>query len=368
MTKEKSNFIIISVILTTIFAAILPQTVIAQQGGPKVLVVGDTIHELDLKATQNANGQVSPISGFAINPESVVQVKQGQNILVFTTPTGNEKIEKVKVTNTEGKITELLPLQNNQWSLSGLSIGAYVLDVIVNTSNGKNAYETVLTIIEPNHRPLTKTETTYIVNQLGIWIKVDLRMVFEDNATSPPPQSPCYFDPTLEECKPKDGNCPPGFGFNEDEQCIPHGKCPDGYGRLDDDETGKCYPKNEVKTCPSGYIAHKDDECPPNMPPVEEQPECGEGVDSAGLCRDPLDDCPHCEDPGLVVPPCDEPNSEGDCYVAMPDEAEEESANDELSDYVPPTDEEESNDDGDGSEGGGGDEGGDGGGDTGSLE
>jgi hypothetical protein len=260
--KEKFNLIIISVILTIIFVAILPQTVIAQQGGLKVLVVGDTIRDLNMKATQDANGQVNPVGGFAINPESVIQVKQGQNIMVLTTPTVNEKIEKVKVTDTQGKIVDLVSLQNNQWSLSGLSVGAYVLDVIVNTSNGKNAYETVLTVLEPDHRPLTNTETTNIVNQLGIWIKVDVRIVFEDNPTPTPEPSICYFDPDNEACDPVDGKCPSGFGFNEDEQCIPKGKCPEGYGRLDDDETGKCFPKAEIKTCPDGYITHINDECP----------------------------------------------------------------------------------------------------------
>ena len=35
----------------------------------------------------------------------------------------------------------------------------------------------------------------------------------------------------------KNGNCPPGFGHNEDDRCIPIGKGPEGCGRLDDDET-----------------------------------------------------------------------------------------------------------------------------------
>jgi len=43
---------------------------------------------------------------------------------------------------------------------------------------------------------------------------------------------------------------------------------------LDDDETGKWYKKSEIKTCPDGYITHKDDECPPETKPPLCKP-CG---------------------------------------------------------------------------------------------
>lgn len=87
------------------------------------------------------------------------------------------------------------------------------------------------------------------------------------NTTTPEPSpSPCYFDPTVEECQPIDGRCPPGFSFNENEQCIPIGECPEGYGRLDDDETGKCYKNSDIKTCPDGYKTHINSECPPAYP------------------------------------------------------------------------------------------------------
>jgi hypothetical protein len=87
------------------------------------------------------------------------------------------------------------------------------------------------------------------------------------NATTPEPSpSPCYFDPTLEECQPIGGTCPPGFSLNENAQCIPTGECPEGYGRLDDDETGKCYKNSEIQICPDGYITHINRECP--LPPA----------------------------------------------------------------------------------------------------
>jgi hypothetical protein len=127
-----------------------------------------------------------------------------------------------------------------------MSTGAYVLDVIVNRSNGKNSYENVRTVLEPNHRSLTKTESTKIVNQLGIWIKVDVRIVLEDNSIPTPEPSICYFEPDNEACNPVDGKCPAGFAMNEDGQCIPRGDCPAGYARVNDDETGKCFAESKI--------------------------------------------------------------------------------------------------------------------------
>jgi hypothetical protein len=224
-------------------------------------------HEIALKVTQIPGGQLSEATGFAIIPESVVQVKQGENIMVTTSE--NLKVNNVKVRNVQGQQVDLLPLPNNLWLLQSLVPGVYLLDVIVDMSSSGilGVYETVLVILQPDQTPLPPTS---VINQLSIFIDTD------ENDTSPTPRpnittpepgpappSPCYFDPTLEECQPIDGKCPPGFSFNENEQCIPIGKCPDGYGRLDDDETGKCYKNSDIKICPDGYITHKNSECPP---------------------------------------------------------------------------------------------------------
>lgn len=105
----------------------------AQQGGDfQVSVAGTAIgsipHQLNLKVTEIPGGQLSEVSGFVINPENVVQVKQGENIMVSTS--ANLKTHQVKVTNTQGQSTNLLPLPNNAWSLQGLIPGVYTLDII----------------------------------------------------------------------------------------------------------------------------------------------------------------------------------------------------------------------------------------------
>jgi hypothetical protein len=66
---------------------ILPAGVFAtpatQQGDSEVSVTGTAIgsipHQLDLKTTQTPNGQLSEVTGFVIDPEDVLQVKQGEN-------------------------------------------------------------------------------------------------------------------------------------------------------------------------------------------------------------------------------------------------------------------------------------------------
>ena len=95
-------------------------------------------------------------TGFAINPESVVQVKQGENIMVTTSE--NLKVNNVKAKNVQGQQVDLLPLPNNVWSLQNLVPGVYLLDVIVDMSSSGilGIYETVLVILSQikHHYPL----------------------------------------------------------------------------------------------------------------------------------------------------------------------------------------------------------------------
>jgi hypothetical protein len=240
------------------------QTSASGQVGFKVFVADDDVtRELDLKATEGQNGQINEVSGFAIKPESVVQIDQNENLTVFTSTNEPDRVEKVRVTDQNGKRTDLVRIGGNEWSIQGLGNGVYLLDAIVNMPEGdKGAYETVLVILEPNAPDLNPTQViAQVVN-----IQVDVReKVFEeddDDRTAPEP-SICYFDPNNKACNPdEEGKCPSGFGFNEDGQCIPQGKCPDGYGRLDNDETGRCYPERDIKRCPDGSVVHAREQCP----------------------------------------------------------------------------------------------------------
>lgn len=64
------------------------------------------------------------------------------------------------------------------------------------------------------------------------------------------PDDDCLFNPGLPKCAPIAGKCPPGFLMNEKEQCFPDKPCPPGFSKLDEDETGTCYPVSSL-TSPS---------------------------------------------------------------------------------------------------------------------
>ena len=129
---------------------------------------GSIPHQIDFKATQLPGGQLSEVSGFAVSPEDVVQVKQGENIVVSTS--ANLKTHNVKVTNTQGQLMDLLPLSSNIWSLQGLIPGVYKLNVIVDMSSSgiMGAYETVLVILAPQQQPLTPAQYITIIQSVSV--------------------------------------------------------------------------------------------------------------------------------------------------------------------------------------------------------
>jgi hypothetical protein len=273
------------------------QTSASGQVGFKVFVTDDDVtRELDLKATEGQNGQIDQVSGFAIKPESVVQINQNENLAIFTSTNEPDRVEKVKVTDQSGELIELTKVGGNEWSLQGLGNGVYLLDVIVNIpEGGKGAYETVLVILAPNEQV---KDTTQVIKQV---VNVDTQIIFKDkdkNKSKPDLRKICAFNPEDKRCTPdpKKG-CPPGFGTNEAGQCFPLGPCPSGYHRANDDETGRCVPEKDLKQCEDGSWAHKTDLCPGDEELIPTPP-----VDSCG--------CPIGENCPDVV--CDEPVAELD--------------------------------------------------------
>ena len=174
----------IAVALLVVLISLLPAgvfaTPVAQQGNFKVSVAGTAPgsipHDIALKVTQIPGGQLSETTGFAISPESVVQVKQGENIMVTTSE--NLKVNNVKAKNVQGQQVDLIPMPNNIWSLQNLVPGVYLLDVIVDMSSSGilGVYETVLVILQPDQTPLPPST---VINQLSIFIY--------DNDTIPTP-------------------------------------------------------------------------------------------------------------------------------------------------------------------------------------
>jgi hypothetical protein len=334
--------------------------VLAQDGNlPKLFARGSsdtTANEVPLKGIRQ-NGETTKVSDYKIDINNVIQIGQGQNLVLLPDSSAQGfTITKAKLVNGQKQSISLVPVsgQQNTFSLNGIPDGVYTLQVVGRMGNTEGGYEGILVI------PVLTEETRKVVqdriNQI-LFVEIYVEIIFED-----PEPSPCYFDPTLEECKPIGGKCPDGFGFNDNDQCIPHGKCPSGYGRLDDDETGTCYKKSDIKTCPDGYVTHKNEECPPEYQPIADPPICDENTPPGTVCEDEgdPDDCePGFVDRGFgcepeeqgIGGPVEEPGDE----ITNPEEITDED------DAPPPTDEEDESDEegegGSGSEDSGGDEG-----------
>jgi hypothetical protein len=157
-------------LIVTVPAAALGSPAAQQSGGNFIVsvagtAVGSIPHQIDLKATQLPSGQLSEVSGFAVSPEDVIQVKRGENLIVSTSP--DLMTHQVTVRNIQGIPIDLVQLPSNAWSLQGLLPGIYTLDVNVAMSSSGilGTYETILVILEPDQQLLPPTT---IINQITI--------------------------------------------------------------------------------------------------------------------------------------------------------------------------------------------------------
>jgi hypothetical protein len=299
---------------------------------------GTFVRDLNLKATEAANGDIIPVSSFEIEPEDVVQVKQGGNFLVFT-GSNEDVIEKVKVVSAQGVTTELVNLGGNSWSIQGLATGVYTLDVIVDTGDEKAAFETILVVLGADQSPINPLT---IINNFETKTIIKFRDNGNGNNTKPKPdlRGICALNPSDPRCpEPIDGDCPPGWGTNEAGQCFPLGDCPDGFHRANDDETGRCVPEDDLKQCEDGSWAHKDDQCPEiedpcdvDIPPAgceEVEPplicqQGEEGGEDGRECPPPIESGPG-SPPPVATPEPEEPEEEEE-VEGEETEGEEESA------------------------------------------
>ena len=348
---------IVGVLLILSALTTFPQfNVLAQEENlPRLFAIGSSdtgAKEVPLKGIRQ-NGEVSKASDFKIDFNNVIQIPQGQNLVLFPdSSVQGFTITKAKLINEQKQTINLVPAsgQQNAFSLNGIPNGVYTLDVVGRLGDTEGGYESILVLPVINEE--TKKVVEKRINDI-LFVDIYVQIIFEG-----PETSPCYFDPNLDECKPVNGKCPPGSGFNEDEQCIPHGKCPDGYDRLDDDETGKCFPKEQIKTCPDGYITHMGEQCPPEMPVGDpcltsfgppplycneepEPPVCDENTPPGELCRDEGD-----------IPPIDDnlaydPNCEGTAEIGCVDEEASEDEDAPAEEDIADETSQEGSDDGD---------------------
>jgi hypothetical protein len=218
---------------------------------------GSIPHQIDLKITQLPGGQLSEVTGFIVGPEDVVQVKEGENLIVSTSP--DLRTHQVTVTNIQGIPIDLVPLPSNTWSLQGLLPGIYTLNVNVamSASGILGTYETNLVILQPDQQPLPPTT---IINQITIR----------------PPDGGCPGNMTLTNgtCQPPPSR-KPGPGDNKTEPIICTMEISYGQGPCDEhyippDENGQCPEGHEFKDentgcVPEGFL---NPPTPPITPPV----------------------------------------------------------------------------------------------------
>ena len=235
----------------------------------------DGPQDIPLKAISDINDNIEIQEDYSVEPDNVVIIERGKNIVLVNS---QGTLVKVKAIDSQLKETQLYFADN--LVKADLPSGSYILDVVVLTDDGKEyAFVTFLVIVDDG-QTLSEINTQNIINAFTSK-DIDIRVVFEDdngdNNTPEEEPSICYFDQTQPECQPdENGDCPNNWPKNDNDQCHPGGSCPEGFGRVDDDETGTCYPQEDITTCEGSNAKVLDpDDCSiyDPVPPVEEEEE-----------------------------------------------------------------------------------------------
>jgi hypothetical protein len=354
--------IIIGVLL--ILAALTSSqfNVLAQEGNLPTLFAGspDTgTKEVPLKGTRQ-NGEVTKVSDYKIDFNNVIQIGQGQYLVLFPEPsTEGFTVTKAKLVNEQKQIINLVPVsgQQNTFSLNGVANGVYTLQVVGRLGNTEGGYETVLVV--PTLTEETRKVVQDRINQI-LLVEIYVEIIFEEPESPLPAE--CLYYPNLDQCKPlANGKCPAGYSMNEGGHCYPSSKkCPAGFWRADDDESGACVPKETPQPNPALCVDvfPPPPGCPSGGPqqglvPIgEEPPLCDETTPPGQVCRDE-GDLPPPEDNLAYDPNC-QTTAEIGCL-----DVDEESASDDKD--QPPVEneqpqEEPSDDNGNDDSGGGNEE------------
>ena len=239
------------------------------QGAPAVFVMGPdgVTKSMELKAIKDSSG-VKRVEDFQLRAENVVSVPLNAAVTIF----GDLQVQfdGAKLVRSGTVDAVQMPIVNGKINFAGVAAGVYTLDVIT----AQYGYECIIVIGE------TVQEVQQIINQVITEVNTDTNIVkiFEKGKNQPrptptPEPSVCFFDPNDEECDPdENGDCPDGFGRNEDGRCIPSERCPDGFHRANDDETGRCINEDELRECENnGGWVEEGEFCP-----EDELPFCNE--------------------------------------------------------------------------------------------
>ena len=223
--------------------------------------------DIPLKAIKDSDDNIDTQNDFEIEPQHVISVEQGHDFHVV--PSEGSLIA-VKATNPQRITTDLEFSQADGRVTQNLPSNPYLLDVIVEMDNDDRfLYETVLAVLAPGQTINQVNVQNIIQNFVSSTSSSHTTVVFKDDNDDddePPDEEPsiCYFEPNdAPECEPdEEGNCPNDWPMNEQGNCHPGGECPDDFSRVDDDESGTCYPDDDITICEgSGALVLDPDDC-----------------------------------------------------------------------------------------------------------
>jgi hypothetical protein len=189
-------------VLSALTTSSQPNVLAQEENLPSLFAIGSSdtgVKEVPLKGIRQ-NGETTKVSNYKIDFNNVIQKGQGQNLVMFPEPSGQGfTITKAKLVNEQKQTINLVPVsgQQNTFSLNGIPNGVYTLQVVGRLGNTEGGYEAILVV------PVLTDEIKRVVqdriNQI-LLVEIYVEIIFEE-----PGPSPCYFDPTLEECKPIGG-------------------------------------------------------------------------------------------------------------------------------------------------------------------
>ena len=341
-----SSILLIGIISSSSYAyAQQPQQSSNQRLPPSIIAASTsdtTPHALNLKATQQGeDGQPKKISGFKIDLTNVVTAQINSQVLVFATDSSLQ-ITGAKIRTVSGQLIDLIPsttTQANAFSIAGLPLGVYTLDIITQKGNTKAAYEGVL-VISQLPTTVINENTKQVINQeinQNTRVDTDFKVVFRER------------DRDNDDGNDKDGK---KTNWRENPDCWYHGKfvC-DDEGKCDSDKfdcwsdcedgstatTGMCPGDDDPKCIDDGRYVCKEvededeDEAKENLidyedgcPPGSANPEegctlegyqCGPdgcGYYSHGVCETCTNEV------SSQVDPCDENPQSAECQPEDP--------------------------------------------------
>lgn len=99
---------------------------------------------------------MNSVPGFSIDSTNVVSAPANSELAIFTTDNALPIIE-AKVKTTTDAFVDLVKQNTNSFSLAGLPVGVYTLDVITQKGNTRAAYEGILVLGQQPTNPQTRT-------------------------------------------------------------------------------------------------------------------------------------------------------------------------------------------------------------------